>query len=65
MRIEQVHVPAPAVAEPALAPEDLGGHLVQVHTVRDRDVMRPVGCGDRILGAQVRAHACRHRFLPG
>jgi hypothetical protein len=65
VRVEQVHVPAPAVAQAALAPEDLGGHLVQVHAVRDGDVMRPVGRGDRVAGAQVRAHASGYRFLPG
>jgi hypothetical protein len=65
VRVEQVHVPAPASPEPALAPEDLGSHLVQIHTVRDGHVMRPVGRGDRVGGAQVRAHASGYRFLPG
>ena len=64
-RVEQVHVTAAAVAQAGLATEDLRSHPVQVHAVRDREVVRPVGRGDRVVRAQVGAHARRHRLLAG
>lgn len=62
--VEQVHVPAAALAEPGLAAEDLGGELAQVHAVGDRQVVRAVGRRHRVVRGQVITHAHGHRFLP-
>jgi len=51
--------------QPGLPAEDLGCHPVQVHAVRDRDVMRAVRRGDRVVVPQVRADARGDRLLPG
>ena len=64
-RVEQVHVPAPPVAEAAFPAEYLGGHLVHVHAVRDRHVVRPVRSGDGIITAQVSTDARGDWLLPG
>jgi hypothetical protein len=64
-RVEQVHVAATAVPEPVLPPEYLGGHPAQVHAVRDREMVRPVGADHRVLGGQVGADPGRDRLLPG
>jgi hypothetical protein len=64
-RVEQVHVPALAVAQAGLAAEDLGRHGVHVHALGQGEVVRPMGRGDRVPGAQVRAQAHGDRFLAG
>ena len=63
--VEQVHVTAPAAAEPGCPPEDLGRHRIQVNALRDREVMGSVGRGDRVAGVKVSAHARGNGFLPG
>src|ERR1035437_7399389 len=71
-RVEEVHVPAAAVAEPGLTTEDLRGHRAQPDAVGDGQVVWPVGGGDRIFGSQVRTDpggdwllACRQMHFYG
>jgi hypothetical protein len=53
VQVEQVHVPALARTETGPAAEYLGGHPLQVDTLRDGDVVRAVRCRHRVVVAQV------------
>jgi hypothetical protein len=65
IRVEQVHVPAAALAEPVHPAEDLGRHPLQIDSVGDGEVVRTVGGGDGVVDGQVRAHPRRDGFLSG
>src|SRR5664280_3693543 len=53
-RVEEVHVPAAATAKPGLTAEDLSRHRAQRNSVRNGQVVRPVGGGDGIIARQMR-----------
>jgi hypothetical protein len=53
------------VAEAGVLAEDLGGQLVHVHPVGQRDVMRSVGRGDGVARAEMGADADGRRLPAG
>src|SRR5665647_3549474 len=64
-RVKKVHMPTTAASKPGLPAEDLCRHRAQRNTMRDRQVVRPVGGCDCIVGRQMCADPSGDWLLAG